>query len=86
MATVQAEYRLGDILANAITHGVGAVFALAGAAYLIVAAPRSPVPLRAGANEVLLYFFVFLYLAAAGGGAWSFDFMIRKWRGGTSAI
>jgi putative oxidoreductase len=56
------------------------------AAYLIVAAPRSPVPLRAGANEVLLYFFVFLYLAAAGGGAWSFDFMIRKWRGGTSAI
>ncbi len=29
--------RLGDILANAITHGVGAVFALAGAAYLIYA-------------------------------------------------
>ena len=40
MATVQAEYRLGDILANAITHGVGAVFALAGAAYLIVASTR----------------------------------------------
>ena len=29
--------RLGDILANAITHGVGAVFAVAGAAYLIYA-------------------------------------------------
>jgi len=27
----QSQYRLGDILANAITHGVGAAFALAGA-------------------------------------------------------
>jgi hemolysin III len=34
----QAQYKLGDILANAITHGVGAAFALAGAAYLIVRA------------------------------------------------
>lgn len=49
------------------------------AAYLLVAAPRSPIPLRAGANEVLLYFFVFLYLAATGGGIWSLDFMIQKW-------
>jgi len=37
---VQSEYRLGDILANSITHGVGAVFALAGAVYLIVASTR----------------------------------------------
>jgi hemolysin III len=37
---VQAEHRLGDILANAITHGVGAAFALAGAVYLIVASLR----------------------------------------------
>jgi hemolysin III len=36
--SVQAQYRLGDILANAITHGVGAVFALAGAVYLVVRA------------------------------------------------
>ena len=49
-------------------------------AYLIVAASRSPVPLRAGANEVLLYFLVFLYLAAVGGGIWSLDFAIQKWR------
>ncbi|MDR3745435.1 MAG: hemolysin III family protein [Acidobacteriaceae bacterium] len=34
----QTQYRLGDILANAITHGVGAVLALVGAAYLIVRA------------------------------------------------
>jgi len=40
ITTVQSEYRLGDILANAITHGVGAAFALAGAIYLIVASTR----------------------------------------------
>lgn len=50
------------------------------AAFFIVAASRSPIPLRAGANEVLLYFLVFLYLAAVGGGFWSLDFAIRKWR------
>ncbi|MGA2438767.1 MAG: hemolysin III family protein, partial [Acidobacteriaceae bacterium] len=35
---MHTEYRLGDILANAITHGVGAAFAVAGAAVLIVRA------------------------------------------------
>ena len=40
IAAVHAEYRLGDILANAITHGVGAVLALAGAAYLIAVSTR----------------------------------------------
>jgi len=55
------------------------------AAYLLIAAPRSPIPLRAGANEVLLYFFVFLYLAVLGGGIWSLDFMIQKWRAQTPA-
>lgn len=33
-------YNLGDILANAITHGIGAALAIAGAAYLIVASTR----------------------------------------------
>lgn len=37
---MHAQPRLGDILANAITHGVGAAFALAGAAYLIDASTR----------------------------------------------
>src|SRR5579859_4838429 len=37
---VPTHFRLGDILANAITHGVGAVVAIAGAAYLIVASTR----------------------------------------------
>jgi hemolysin III len=35
-----AEFHLGDILANAITHGVGAALAIAGAIYLIVASTR----------------------------------------------
>lgn len=34
---VDAEFALGDVLANAITHGVGLVLAVAGAAYLVVA-------------------------------------------------
>jgi hemolysin III len=38
--SVQEQYRLGDLLANSITHGVGAVFAIAGAAYLIAVATR----------------------------------------------
>ena len=32
------EHRLGDIIANSVTHGVGAAFALAGAVVLVVAA------------------------------------------------
>jgi hemolysin III len=34
---VQSPYKLGDILANAITHGIGAVLAVVGAIYLIAA-------------------------------------------------
>ena len=36
-------YKLGDILANAITHGIGAAFAVAGAVYLIAASTRGTV-------------------------------------------
>jgi hemolysin III len=32
--------RLGDLLANAITHGVGAAFAIAGAVYMVSASTR----------------------------------------------
>ncbi len=38
--SVSTTYRLGDILANSITHGVGLALAFAGAAYLIVASTR----------------------------------------------
>jgi hemolysin III len=37
---VHDTYRLGDILANSITHGVGAALALVGATYLIIASTR----------------------------------------------
>jgi len=37
---VETTYKLGDILANAITHGIGAGLAIAGAVYLIVASTR----------------------------------------------
>jgi len=37
---VQSEFKLGDILANAITHGIGAIAAIAGAVYLIAASTR----------------------------------------------
>jgi hemolysin III len=37
---MQSHYKLGDILANAITHGIGAVLAVAGAVYLIIASTR----------------------------------------------
>lgn len=37
---MERTHHLGDILANSITHGVGAALAVAGAAYLIVASTR----------------------------------------------
>ncbi len=37
---MENELKLGNILANAITHGVGLVLAVAGAAYLVVASVR----------------------------------------------
>ncbi|MCL4768172.1 MAG: DoxX family protein [Hyphomicrobiaceae bacterium] len=47
-------------------------------AYFYVHAPRSFFPLLNGGELAVLYCFVFLYLAAAGGGAWSAD---KLWRG-----
>jgi len=43
--SVQTHYKLGDILANAITHGIGAILALVGAVYLIAASTRGSVRL-----------------------------------------
>jgi putative oxidoreductase len=42
-------------------------------AYWMAHAPRSPFPLVNGGDAAILYCFVFLYLAAAGGGPWSLD-------------
>lgn len=37
---METHYNLGDILANAITHGIGAVLALVGGVYLVVMSTR----------------------------------------------
>jgi hemolysin III len=37
---VETHFNLGEILANAITHGIGAIFAVVGAIYLIAASTR----------------------------------------------
>ncbi|WP_210497177.1 DoxX family protein [Microvirga antarctica] len=44
-------------------------------AYWLAHAPRSPFPVLNGGDAAILFCFVFLYLAAAGGGTWSLDRM-----------
>ncbi len=46
-------------------------------AYWMVHAPKSPYPALNGGDAAILYCFVFLYIAAAGGGAWSLDRVLR---------
>ena len=41
-------------------------------------APRNVFPVLNGGDAAILYCFVFLYLAFAGGGAWSLDRVLRK--------
>ena len=53
-------------------------------AYFISHAPRTFFPVLNGGDAAILYSFVFLYLAFAGGGAWSID-AARKSRGGPVA-
>ena len=47
-------------------------------AYWIAHAPQSFFPVLNGGDAAILYCFVFLYLAAAGGGPWSLDAAIRS--------
>lgn len=51
-------------------------FVLAGmsaVAYFMVHAPKSLYPSVNGGEPIMLYAFIFLYIAAAGAGAWSVD-------------
>ena len=48
------------------------------AAYFSSSLLRSPWPIRNGGEEAVLYFFVFLYFAVAGAGAWSLDRLLDK--------
>lgn len=47
-------------------------------AYFMSHAPRSIWPVLSGGEPAVLFCFVFLYLAAAGGGAWSLDRTRRR--------
>ena len=47
-------------------------------AYWMAHAPQSPFPVVNGGDAVILYCFVFLYLAFAGGGPWSLDALLRR--------
>ena len=47
-------------------------------AYWMAHAPQSPFPVVNGGDAAILYCFVFLYLAFAGGGPWSLDALWRR--------
>jgi putative oxidoreductase len=51
-------------------------------AYWMAHAPQSFFPVVNGGDAAILYCFVFLYLVAAGGGAWSVDNLRRRSRQG----
>ena len=57
-------------------------FVLSGlmAAYWIAHAPKSFFPVLNGGDAAILYCFVFLFMAAAGGGPWSLDNLLRRRR------
>ena len=47
-------------------------------AYFMAHAPKNFWPILNGGESAVLFCFVFLYLAAAGGGPWSLDRMMRR--------
>lgn len=47
-------------------------------AYWIAHAPKSLYPLLNGGDGAILFCFIFLYLAFAGGGPWSLDALLRR--------
>lgn len=49
-------------------------------AYWLAHAPRSFYPVLNGGNLAILFSFVFLYFAVAGGGAWSLDALLERRR------
>ena len=48
------------------------------AAYFIGHAPQATWPVQNGGDAAILFCFVFLYIAAAGGGPWSLDRAVLK--------
>ncbi len=67
------------LLAGLFTRPVA--FVLSGEmafAYWLAHAPHSPFPVLNGGDAAILYCFIFLYFAAAGGGPWSLDRLIKR--------
>ncbi len=59
----------------------GVAFILSGnmaVAYWMVHAPKDFYPALNGGDAAILYCFVFLYMAAAGGGPWSIDRLLNR--------
>jgi putative oxidoreductase len=46
--------------------------------YWMAHAPRNPFPALNGGDAAILFCFIFLYFAAAGGGPWSLDRVLRR--------
>ncbi len=61
---MQTHYRLGDILANAITHGIGAALAIAGTIYLIAAAAARGSVVQLASCSVFAGTLVLVYLCS----------------------
>lgn len=62
------------IMAGLFTRPVALVVAVEMlVAYIVVAAPRGPIPIVNGGVEVLLHAVILTYFAARGAGAWSMD-------------
>ena len=51
-------------------------------AYFLAHAPKGSLPILNGGELAVIYCFIFLYFAVAGGGAWSFD----AWRARKAAM
>jgi len=74
------------ILIGLFTRPVG--FLLAGmmaVAYFQFHQPNSTWPIQNNGEPAVLYCFIFLFLAAFGGGEWSLDALIRRNREGTAS-
>jgi putative oxidoreductase len=70
------------ILIGLFTRPVAFILSgLMAVAYFMVHAPRGFLPLMNGGELAVLYCFVFLYLAVAGGGSWSVDDLRRRDKG-----
>src|SRR2546425_1114172 len=55
-------------------------------AYWQFHAPQSPWPVQNQGVPAILYCFLFLYMAAKGGGDWSLDALIRRKREGATSV